>query len=423
MTTNILSQYNQLLENLSRELDIPPRKYQQAVQRYITVGNWLKDGNYAGCVEKPHIYPQGSFRLGTVVRPIRSGKESDYDIDLVCQLQTSKASTNPDNVKSTVGNRLKENDNYRRMLDVEGRRCWTLNYAEEDGIGFHLDILPSTPEDAELISALIGAEVSSVLASLAIAITHKDKNNSYSWSSSNPNGYVGWFNDINNPVFEQIKYMEKHLIMENNRDLFKKVDDVPDPLVKTPLQRAIQILKRHRDMRFVRHDLEDDKPISMIITTLSAKSYQNEADVYSTLKNIIEKLAAHAGLLNPGYSLNESLASLHLIEKKPDGTWNIPNPVNPAENFADRWHENNNNKARAFFQWISWVHSDLLEVLNLADIRRVSESLERHFGRNIISKAAAGLYLSAGPAVISRTRDEVPHVEIRNPSKPWGLLG
>ena len=87
----------------------------------------------------------------------------------------------------------------------------------------------------------------------------------------------------------------------------------------------------------------------MIITTLSAKLYQNEGDLYSTLKNIVEQLDAHAALLSPGITLNESLRSQRLIERKPEGSWYIPNPVNPEENFADRWHENDNRKARAFF--------------------------------------------------------------------------
>ena len=421
MTNDIIFNYNKLLENLSRELDISPSKYQIAIQRYIAVKTWLRDNEYEGCDGEPNIYLQGSFRLGTVVRPIREGKESDYDIDLVCQLRTEKSSTRPDKIKSVVGDRLKENDNYRRMLDKEGLRCWTMNYAEEDGIGFHLDVLPSTPEDAIFISALIDTGVSTEQACQAIAITHRNQIDDYSWSPSNPNGYADWFDEVKRPTFEKIESKERQLLLEKNRDLFAKADDVPAPLIKTPLQRAIQILKRHLDMRFVGHELEGDKPISMIVTTLSAKLYQNEEDLYSTLKNIIEELDAHAGLLNPGYSLNEGLSSLHLIERKPDGTWHISNPVNPAENFADRWHENNHRKARAFFQWVSWVQSDLLEVLRQADIKKIKGSLEEHFGKNIINQASSNLYIPAALAVLTGSKDDVPHIEIRNPSKRWGM--
>ena len=54
-----------------------------------------------------------------------------------------------------------------------------------------------------------------------------------------------------------------------------RVEDVPEYQVKTPLQQGIQILKRHRDIMFVEDP--DDKPISIIITTLAAHAYNNES--------------------------------------------------------------------------------------------------------------------------------------------------
>ena len=85
--------YANFLEKVAEDIDIAPSKYQQAVDRYKAVGHWLEDGEYPGCADAPDIYPQGSFRLGTVVRPIRGGKEADYDIDLVCELPITKDRT------------------------------------------------------------------------------------------------------------------------------------------------------------------------------------------------------------------------------------------------------------------------------------------------------------------------------------------
>ena len=64
MINDITNQYNQFLNSLAEELDIPPSKYLQAVQRYTAVGNWLEEEKYEGSVGTPQIYPQGSFRLG-----------------------------------------------------------------------------------------------------------------------------------------------------------------------------------------------------------------------------------------------------------------------------------------------------------------------------------------------------------------------
>lgn len=416
MTNDTMAKYSQILENLAGQLDIAPSKYQLAVERYTSVGKWLEGCDYEGCQAEPKIYPQGSFRLGTVVRPIMNGEESDYDIDLVCELQKAKASTTAKKVKADVGARLMENEAYRKMLEQEGRRCWTLNYAEKDGIGFHIDVLPSIPEDAATKIKLQGAGVPLGLAEKAISITHKE-NGIYTWSGSNPNGYVEWFDLLKEPMFNQVSIKQKQQIYESNYGIFEKVDSVPDQLVRTPLQRAIQILKRHRDMRFAGTPVEADKPISMIITTLAAQLYENEVDVYLALKNIVEKLEAHANLINPGFRLDEKLASRRIIMRVRDG-WYIPNPVNPYENFADRWHEENHRRAKAFFTWVSWVGEDLVKILAKANMNIITESLAKVFGANAITKASSGV-VSLAPTILVSGRHEPPHVEIRNPSKPW----
>jgi hypothetical protein len=413
----IQQQYNELLMNISSELDIPPSKYQQAVERYKSVGNWLQKGVYENCTAELDIYPQGSFRLGTVARPIKKGVEADYDIDLVCCLPILKPLTTPEKVKNQVGKRLKENASYSKMLDDEGRRCWTLNYAEQDGIGFHMDILPSIPEGKQIIDT-VHVDVPIDFAGEAIAITNKEINGEYSWLSSNPKGYASWFEYINQPMLMKTEKEQKCSLFEKNRHLFRNVDDVPMQLLKTPLQRVIQILKRHRDMRFINSGLEQDKPISMIITTLAARLYRNEGDVYTTLKNIVEKLAAHSILLQPDILNERNIRNLNLIYKKPDGTWYIPNPVNPAENFADRWHENNDQKAKAFFRWVEWVSSDLLDVLAQTDINLISKSLEHTMGENLVKEALAqmGHVTSSHSSIYIN----IPTIDIK-PSKPWGL--
>ena len=98
--------YDEFLTEYIEGLDISPSKYQQAVDRYISVGSWLTEGELlASNGSLPTIYVQGSFRLGTVVRPLMSMKEGDYDIDLVCELPHLKGSVEPVDVKLIVGDR------------------------------------------------------------------------------------------------------------------------------------------------------------------------------------------------------------------------------------------------------------------------------------------------------------------------------
>src|SRR5690606_36343670 len=138
-------------------------------------------------------YPQGSFRLGTVVRPLRGGVEAEYDIDLVCSLPARAGDTSAKQVKHSVGDRLKEHGTYNKLLTKEGRRCWTLLYAEDDGVGFHLDVLPCIPNPQQLTGMVHGLK--------AVNLTNRDDGGStYFWGTSNPAGYADWFFERQRPA-------------------------------------------------------------------------------------------------------------------------------------------------------------------------------------------------------------------------------
>lgn len=393
-----ITKYSQFLEQVSNEIDIPPGKYQDAVDRYQGVARWLEEEQYPGCPSGLTIYPQGSFRLGTVVRPIRHGVESSYDIDLVCEIPLRKDQTTPQAVKAMVGDRLREHGAYRKLLDNEGRRCWTLEYAEEDGVGFHLDVLPAVPDGSGLLST-------------ALAITHKN-GSAYSWLASDPRGYGAWFDGKNEAAFALAAVEQKQNIQRRASQFFKSIDKVPDQLVRTPLQRSIQLMKRHRDLRFNHHDRVDYAPISIIITTLAAHLYDNEADVYSALTAIVAKLQAHATLVE-GKAIDRALAAIGLIQRRPDGTWYIGNPVNPAENFADRWHEDNHASARAFFAWVNSLQQDLLNVLTEPNSRTLQEHFAHVLGAAAVSKHL-DVIVPATPII-----NTPPRIHITSPAKPW----
>jgi hypothetical protein len=390
--------YSRFLEKIANDIDIPPNKYQDAVDRYTSVGAWLDGGEYPGCSAALSIYPQGSFRLGTVVRPIRHGLEASYDIDLVCEIPLRKERTDPRSVKLMIGDRLREHGTYRKLLDVEGRRCWTLEYAEQDGVGFHLDVLPAIPESLGLVDH-------------AIAITNKN-GAAYTWSASNPRGYGTWFDAKNAVAFERAVFEQKKAIQGRVPYIYESVDKVPDQLVRTPLQRAIQIMKRHRDLRFNHNARLEYAPISIIITTLSAQLYANEIDIHSALIGIVGKLQAHAGLIE-GKGIAHSLLSMGLIRRTPDGKWYIGNPVNPAENFADRWHEDNHARARAFFLWVAALQKDLVEILNTTTPGLLKEHLSGSLGSTVVSKNFEVLVPHES------VNHSPPRIHITAPAKPW----
>ena len=330
---------NQILNEIAEHLDISPSDFKTAQERFTAIGKWLDDGNYKSG-SKPDIYLQGSFRLGTVVRPFRNGKDSDFDIDQVCELTERNASPSPRTLKYDIYYRLKENKDYEKMLKDESQRCWTIEYSSpSDRAGFHIDILPSIADQHYQNGE--------------IYITDK-QSQKYYWLSSNPKGYYHWFKS-KNPFSDQFINEQRTDIFSSNRALYESVSKVPKQLLRSSLQRAIQIMKRHRDVYF---EAKDFKPISIIITTICAHLYK-QGDIITTIKDFTKYvMKRHNEIIAGKYLLLD-----HILDYS-KGNWLIPNPVdrsnnkNNIENFADKWNQNS-ELPKAFFNWTYQLDRDI----------------------------------------------------------------
>lgn len=318
------------LREIVDEIAVPEGKYEEAKTSYEAIGEWLASNNSNLQQYKPKIYPQGSFAFGTAIKPSHG---CDYDVDAVCLLQASKHNFTQEELKNLVGGRLKEHGTYSRMLEPKDgrRRCWTLEYSDKSR--FHIDILPAIPFDVMNFSE--SAYINGLL-NQTICITdklHRDyKILSNDWHTSNPQGYINWFFN------EMRQKMQKNARVEFAAN--ESVEDLPLYKRKTVLQMAIQLLKYHRDINW-RND--DDKPISIIITTLATKAYNGEDNLYDALVNICKTM--------PDY-----------IENRNDTYW-VGNPVNENENFADKWKETP-RKAQVFFQWLFSLNTLLNNLLD-----------------------------------------------------------
>lgn len=98
--------------------------------------------------------------------------------------------------------------------------------------------------------------------------------------------------------------------------------------VRTTLQRLVQVLKWHCMLRFIRDP--DNRPPSILITTLAARAYRGEADLFTATRNAL------AGM-------GERIEDRH-------GIWWVPNPAHEEENFADKWNEYPERR-EAFVAW------------------------------------------------------------------------
>lgn len=364
LTLEQKKQFSELLEELGETLDITEGQYDAAVKSYQAVGSQLSKEGSALAPYKPEILPQGSFLLGTMVKPVN--ENDDLDIDLVCKLTGKQPSWTQYDLKQKVGDQLKENELYRKMLKEEGRRCWTLVYA--NSANYHMDILPSivdTGYQMVLEKAFSASEMAD-LNKLAIRITDRENDDYYYeqdhklWLKSNPFGYGKWFS------------VKASLDLIKAFSLNESVKPVPQyQKEKLPLQRVVQILKRHRDLMF---NGDEDKPISIIITTLAARAYRKETSVLEALLNVVDRMP---DLIEEKYNPRTG----KMIK------W-VGNPVNEEENFADKW-EDVPQKEINFYKWLEAVQSDVRHALNQKDrgLQWVMEALKTPFGEEAVTKA------------------------------------
>lgn len=348
-----------VIEEIAGSIDIPESAYEKAEKRYKDLGDWFDRKEVKCSAFSPHIYSQGSFRLGTVIRPLND--KDEYDLDVGCRLKQgiSKTTHTQKQLKELVGVDLEE---YRKASRIQNRldekhRCWRLQYADE--MSFHMDVVPSIPEDARRIESLQEAMIKAgnekflaqSVVKLAGAITDNQLPNygliNIDWRISNSEGYAKWF--------ESRMRLAKALLEKRAFEAkVAQVDDLPARKWKSPLQRCVQILKRHRDIMF-KDDL-DGKPISIIITTLAAEAYQGEDNIESAMQNILSRMG-------------------DLVRKQDP---RVPNPVNPAEDFADKWAKNRQLEQN-FWNWLQQVQADFQQIGDAVDAKYVAGQVQQKF--------------------------------------------
>ena len=389
-----------IVEELAASLDIPDSAYEKAEARYNDLGEYFS-GPDAHCSQfSPHIYPQGSFRLGTVVRPLNG--QCEYDLDLGCRLRRgiTKSSHTQRQLKRLVGTDL---ESYRRARQIEQEleeknRCWRLSY--KDDLKFHLDSVPSIPEEETTKSVIeLAMRNAGSAESLARDITKfagsiTDRRSPFyavisnKWRTSNSEGYALWFE-------YRMKLARELMEMRALSAKAAQIDELPARKWKSPLQQAVQILKRHRDVMF--QDDPEGAPISIIMTTLSAAAYQGEQDVASALQRILADMCGCVRTTVP----------------------RVPNPVNPAEDFADKWSDpalRHLQLEQNFWLWLEQAQEDFQIVASARDITYLEEQVTAKFATTLNTDRLKEKLGLSSVNIVTRSKR---HDLTTNPAKPW----
>jgi hypothetical protein len=331
-------------------LDITQEEFDRAVQRYEDLGAVL-DERWAPTHGSNVVYPQGSFNLGTVTRNIH--RNDDIDIDIVAVRDIAKTSISQEELKAEIGDVA---HTYARRpesgfpLVEESSRCWTLTWPD-----MHMDILPAIPNrDA-------GAD--------NLFIPDRDVRQ---WLMSNPVGYAAWFRARTTPSLLASATAERKQL---------EIQSVPTWQRRSILQRVVQALKRHRDVYFAQR--LDDRPASIVITTLAAHAYSGGSDLYSALRQVVKDMDDFLDLR--------------------DGEWLLSNPAQPEENFVDSW-AHDPTKAGHFFNWLSAAQAEFTELETKIGLHRVLPLLDARFGSRFVHGANLALADSLGAGGQGGTR-------------------
>jgi len=365
------------LEALVDELAVPETRYAQASVSYKSFGEWLHRDTSTVLGFDPDVYLQGSFKLGTVIRP--HGSNDDYDIDAVCLFNNlTKDQLSQAKLKKLLEKEVRSYRSAQGMTKpvIEKSRCWRLEYA--DGAQFHMDLLPAIPNGQSVRMLLEARQLDTEYADTAIAITctasecYEDLSDD--WPRSNPKGYAAWFKSRMEDVFNE----RRAILLEKRRQTVAKasIEDIPEYAVRTPLQSAIMVLKHHRDTMF-EDDPDETKPISIILTTLSAHAYQGERTVSDALKRVLDDM--------------EDAIDFDGFE------YRIPNPTDALENFADKWAQHSDRKD-AFFTWLRQARADFLGAMGMTDAVLISEHVSKGVGNDLSQRALARTVAATGSA-------------------------
>jgi hypothetical protein len=332
-TASFAAQVDDVLHRIAGRLQLSKTDHRRAEEHYKTIGEWLElDPDLARYM--PSIYPQGSMRIGTTVRPLA---HLEFDLDIVCEFLEIdwRRIRDPLRLLDAIEKRLQGNEVYKSKVERRNR-CIRVKYADR----FHLDILPAAPDRESGESCVVVPD-----------------SDAQDWKCSNPKGFAAWFESRSKVLLvdQALKFMEP----------------LPDRIPvdgKPPLTRAVQLLKRWRDVKY-----EDDQkkaPISIVLTALAGAHYKGEGSVNKAIQSIVD------GILSGVPPRGKRIV--------------VANPMNQKEDLSERW-DDDVEAYRAFVEGIQELRESWRE-LNLLQSRprgavTAADVLKKLFGENVTDDA------------------------------------
>lgn len=382
---------NTAIESALENLDITPAMFKEAEGHYKAIASFLSEKGVAA-----EISTFGSIATGTVTRPYSPDEESYFDFDVLCvRSDLDKNACKPSEVRQPIEKAIRSSDRYSPMAKT-CNECITIEYVLNGKTGgFRLDINPcvnNIGNEPEITECSTWPLFSDNTVSIAQA-------NSEEWLGSNPNGFVSWFKTENGRFAKAIRDTQRAKIFASSRNLFASIEEVPVELERTQLQRAIQFIKRSRDVHYHNASSQNKKPTSCVLMVLTCHAAESLPDEASAM----EIVRAFTSMI----STLEFKASLH--EQSIIGTpgkWRLDNPVYEGNLIEQEWTDQD---TEAMFAWNRALKNDL------ADLKRGGE----------FTYAATRSLLGKGSVSAAATKFIMEEQTLRSPNtisstnKPW----
>lgn len=338
-----------LLQTFTDQVLSPSSQRRQlAERRYRDLADYLERHMSAKLNCRVWVYPQGSYRLGTtLVNPVTN----EFDVDIVVAYDISRTGITKKQLVQQMHGWLVHyyreghggGDLVPSDYDGSKRRAFTLVYPDD----FHMDVLPVVLEKPQPLNA------TGQPSWLPDSTLHE-------WQPTNPRGFADYFDTVSQA---QRVALAKRAAVE--------VDDLPRVGVKTSLQRAVMLCKRHRDAMFA-DDHEGLAPHSSLITAMAAAAYRDSQVLEPAVHDVVNGLEAQLQFRN--------------------GQLWVPNPTwkregVELENYADRY-ANQPDKLRQLKRWVAEIQVDLSAYSEARDIRERAEAISKAFGEGLGQRTA-----------------------------------
>lgn len=323
-----------ILLTICNKLQLPESKYELAVKRYQTISQIIQAAPVFKGVEL-NMYAQGSFRLKTTVKPLG---EEEYDLDFVVEISANTAGAmSPNELYNHIYRILSKDGIHNEMLEKKAR-CIRVNYAND----FHLDIMP-------------GKQIKSGKHEILVP----DKELMQWYHHSNPIDYADWFE-------EQAR---KGIISEINK--LRRIQCSAEPIEEQeivtrlePLRRAVQLIKRYRDMYC---DMNNTEPVrSIVICTLMGEITSTYSDTLQIITDFCKYVKSKNNISNG----------------KP---FKVYNPV-VDELLTEKWQEDSQNYID-FINMVRKLESDVIQLESKKLNKDIDLLLKTMFGETITNEA------------------------------------